>query len=90
MRIDAYNSIGQIYKSNSTKKSTAKSFGVKGDRLELSQIGKDFQAAKAAVAMAPDIRQDLVNDIKSRMDAGTYNVSDSDFAQKLAEKFLGE
>ena len=40
--------------------------------------------------MAPDIRQELVNDIKSRMDAGTYNVSDSDFAQKLAEKFLGE
>ena len=42
--------------------------------------------AKAAVAAAPDVRTDLVNDIKTRMQNGTYDVS----MEMLADKLLAE
>ena len=50
--------------------------------IKLSQAGKDYQVAKGAVKEAPDIRMDLVNDIKERLANGTYNVSDEDLADK--------
>lgn len=87
MRIDAYNQISQIYQA--TKKPTVtKKANVSGtDKVEISQFGKDYQIAKQAVAAAPDIREDKVAQIKSRIENGTYDVSAEDFAAKLAEKY---
>lgn len=90
MRIDAYNSISQIYKTNSPKKTNKTSSASQVDMFEMSSVGKEYQIAKQAVASASDIRVDRVNDIKSRMEAGNYNVSDDDFASMLVSKFLGE
>ena len=87
MRIDAYNQISQIYQTNK-KQTVNKSNSVYGsDKVEISQFGKDYQIAKQAVAQAPDVRADKVAEIKSQLDAGTYNVSNDDFAAKLAEKY---
>ena len=89
MRIDAYNAINQIQatsklnKMNATQKSTA------ADKVEISQAGREFQIAKKAVAESPDIRIDLVNDIKGRIGDGTYNVTDDDFADKMIQKIFG-
>lgn len=88
MRIDAMNKISQVYKSNSTKniaKAKDRSFA---DTLEISQLGKDYQIAKQAVAKAADIREDKVNDIKQRIEAGTYNTSSEDLADKLLEQYF--
>ncbi|MDD5899612.1 MAG: flagellar biosynthesis anti-sigma factor FlgM [Lachnospiraceae bacterium] len=83
MRIDAINRVSQLYQTNSTKK-VAKATGTeKYDSVQISQMGKDYQVAKAAVAAAPDVRTDLVNDIKSRMQNGTYDVSMEMLADKL-------
>ena len=91
MRIDAYNQIQQIYNTNKIKKteetkSTGRSFT---DQLQLSSAGKDIQTAKQAVKNSPDIRQDLVNSLKEKIDNGTYEVDVDDFAGKLMEKFNG-
>lgn len=88
MRIDAMNKVSQVYKSNSTQsiaKAKDRSFG---DTLEISQMGKDYQIAKQAVAKAADIREDKVNDIKQRIEAGTYNISSEDLADKLLEQYF--
>lgn len=87
MRIDAYNQINQIYKIS--EKVSVKQVGKtsQSDSLELSQLGKDYQIAKKALANTPDIRQDKVDDVKKRMENGTYNVSNDDFAEKLLESF---
>ncbi len=86
MRIDAFNKINEIYKASSVK-NTAKVKGQNfGDMLEISQTGKDYQIAKQIVARTPDIREAKVNDIKSRMEAGTYQVTMDDLAEKLLEK----
>ncbi len=87
MRIDAYNQVNQIYRTNG-KSSVGRSSKVYGsDKVEISQVGKDYHIAKQAVAEASDIREDLVADVKARIEAGTYDVSADDLAAKLAEKY---
>ena len=46
-----------------------------------------MQTAKSALSETPDIRTELVNDIKAQIDAGAYGVSGESFADKLLEKF---
>lgn len=83
MRIDAVNRVSQLYQANSTKKVAKQTKTEKYDSVQISQIGMDYQVAKAAVAAAPDVRTDLVNDIKTRMQNGTYDVSMEMLADKL-------
>ena len=83
MRIDAINRVSQLYQANSTKKVAKANDVAKYDSVQISQMGKDYQVAKAAVAATPDVRTDLVNDIKSRMENGTYDVSMEMLADKL-------
>ena len=89
MRIDAYNSVSQIYNTSKTKKTQTVSSVGATDRFEISQLGKDLQTAKAAVAKAPDVREDVVADVKKRIEDGTYNVSDDAFADVLLAKYFG-
>lgn len=90
MRIDAFQKVSQLYQANKTtkvKKSQTK--GIK-DKVEISQVGKDYQTAKAAVAAAPDIREDKVESIKQRIAAGTYDVSKEELADKLIESYFNQ
>ena len=92
MRIDAYNQIQQIYGVSSVKKTEEKKTTSKTsfkDQLMLSAAGRDSQIAKQAVTNAPDIREELVNPIKERINNGTYDVSAEEFADKLLEKYNG-
>ena len=87
MRVDAFAQIQSMYnlgtKNKQVKTELTKSFS---DQLQISSIGKDLRTAKQAVAASADIREDLVGNIKSKIDAGTYSV-DSD---SLAEKFFAK
>jgi negative regulator of flagellin synthesis FlgM len=90
MRIDAFNSVSQVYKAESTYKTPSASKTYTSDKFEISQTGKDMQTAKAAVEAAPDVREDLVADIKERIANGTYQVSSMDFANKMVENYAPE
>ncbi len=86
MRIDAYNAVSQVYRSNSTpvvkKADNKKSFS---DKLEISQTAKTFKTAKAAVDNAPDIRADKVAQVKAQIEAGSYHISSEAVADKILE-----
>lgn len=87
MRIDAYAQISQLY--NTEKKSRLKSV-VKtsvNDKVEISQLGRDYQVAKKAVADTSDVREDLVAKYKSKIQSDEYEVSGSDFANKVIESY---
>ena len=86
MRIDAINRVSQLYQANSTKRVVKATDTAKYDSVQISQMGKDYQVAKAAVAATPDVRTDLVADIKSRIQNGTYDVT----MDMLADKLLAE
>lgn len=87
MRIEAYTQVQQLYQ---TKKASKPQAGAKTgfmDQLQLSSVGKDIQTAKAAVAKASDIREDLVNPIKEQIKNGTYEVDTDSFADKLFARY---
>lgn len=89
MRIDAYSQIQNLYNvSRPASKSNAPAATADfKDKLNISGAGKDLQVAKQAVAAAPDIREDKIAALKASYQDNSYNVSSSDFADKILEKF---
>ena len=87
MRIEAYNQVQQIYQSQKVNRSQKTGKVASTDRLQISSFGKDIQTAKAAVAGASDIREDVTAPIKARIQSGTYQVSPKSFAEKLLKKY---
>lgn len=55
------------------------------DKVSLSASVRDLQVAQDAMALAPDIRTDKVQDVRSAIDSGNYKVD----AQQVAEKIIG-
>ena len=90
MRVDAFNKVSQIYQASSLKSSTKTAGSNFQDKLEISQVGKDYQVAKQAVLGISDVREDKVNDIKLRMESGTYNISSQEVADKLVESYFNQ
>jgi negative regulator of flagellin synthesis FlgM len=88
MRIDAYNKISQVYQTNQVTKTTKAAATKSSDQLEISRTGKDYQVAKQAVANTPDMRTDKINDIKSRIASGNYNISVEEVAKKLVDSYF--
>ena len=87
MRIEAYTQVQQIYQSQKMSKSQKAGGAAKSDKVQISSFGKDIQAAKAAVAESPDIREELTAPIKAKIQSGTYEVSNESFAEKLLKKY---
>ena len=77
MRIDAYNAVSQIYKTSSYSKN---------NKVVTNKKAKLYQVAKSAVASTSDVRMDMVNDVKARIQAGTYNISSEDVADKILDR----
>ena len=84
MRIDAYNAVSQIYKTSSYNKVVTNK--KENDKYEISDTAKLYQVAKSAVASTSDVRMDMVNDVKARIQAGTYNISSEDVADKILDR----
>ena len=88
MRIEAYNQVAQLYKTNKqTSTRAAGSAGMGRDGVQISSFGRDYQIAKKAVAEASDIREDKVAEMKTKLESNDYQVDTGDFASKLLEKY---
>lgn len=88
MRVEAYTQVQQIYNSSkkAVKAPAAPSVG-KSDQIQISSIGKDFQAAKAAVNASSDVREDVIAPLKAAVQNGSYYVSGESFAEKLLQRY---
>ncbi len=87
MRIEAYTQVQQIYQSQKVNRSQKTSGPAQTDKVQISSFGKDIQTAKAALASAPDVREDVIAPIKARIQDGTYAVETGSFAEKLLAKY---
>lgn len=88
MRIEAYTQFQQVYNTRKTNRSTASdSVGAAKEQLQISSKGKDLQTVKTALENVPDIREELTESVKSRIQNGTYNVDNNSFAAKLLERY---
>ena len=89
MRINGLNNVNNVYKNNKASKAYgASSVSSSKDTLAISDFAKELQVAKQAVDHAPDVRQARVNEIKEQMEAGKYNVTASQLADKLLNKYF--
>ncbi len=87
MRVEAYNKINQIYQTKQQSRTSGSVRTEARDELCISSTGKDYQAARQALASVPDIREDRVRELKAEVDAGTYHVSADSFAAKVIAKY---
>lgn len=87
MRIEAYNQVQQLYQTKKVNKTRQTGSAALTDQLQISSTGKDFQTARAAVAGAADIREELTASIKEQVQNGTYSVDNATFAEKLLKKY---
>ncbi len=55
------------------------------DRIELSVRGREIQHLDSLILSTPDIREAKVEQVRSAIENGTYNVK----AEKIADKILG-
>ncbi|HNS54676.1 MAG TPA: flagellar biosynthesis anti-sigma factor FlgM, partial [Syntrophales bacterium] len=56
------------------------------EKVNLSTTAKDVQNLKNAVSSLPDVREDMVRNLREQIEKGTYKVD----AEKVAEKMVGE
>lgn len=87
MRIEAYNQVQQLYKSQKVNKSQNATKMAPSAQLQISRSGMDYQIAKTAVSNSPDVREELVAPIRERVQNGTYAVETASFAEKLLQKY---
>ena len=84
MRINGASNIGNVYNAKKTNKTYNNQSSNKAkDDVSFSSVAKDLVVAKKSVDAIPDVRMDKVNDIKSQIEAGQYNISASQVADKL-------
>ena len=88
MRINSFDKVSQLYKTNSSNKAQKSSAYGGSDQVQISQIGKDFHVAKAAVKNSSDIRTEKVDAIKKQIEQGTYQISNKDVADKVVDRFF--
>ncbi|WAM30854.1 flagellar biosynthesis anti-sigma factor FlgM [Caldicellulosiruptor naganoensis] len=88
MRIEDRMRIFQLYSSSTRVNKVEKKQDVRNaDKLEISSEARDFQAILNAIKSTPDIREEKVNEIKSKIESGTYNVSAKDVVEKLIREY---
>ena len=87
MRIEAYTQVQQVYQSQKASKVQKSNSVSQKDNLQISSFGRDIQTAKAALAQAPDVREEVTAPIKAKIQNGTYSVSNESFAEKLLKKY---
>ncbi len=87
MRIEAYTQVQQVYQGKKVSQTQKTSSTAHMDQVQISSFGKEIQAAKAALAGSPDVREELTAPIKAQVQNGTYSVDNAAFAEKLIKKY---
>lgn len=87
MRIESYTQVQQLYQTKKVSRTQTAGSASRSDEVQISSFGKEIQAAKAAVAGSPDIREDMTAPVKAQIQNGTYSVDNETFAEKLLQKY---
>ncbi|OON99218.1 MAG: flagellar biosynthesis anti-sigma factor FlgM [Epulopiscium sp. Nele67-Bin004] len=85
MRIGSIDSISQIYQTQTGAIGKPQSVQ-KQDEVQVSDEALMRGIAYRAAKDTPDVRMDLVNDIKNQIQNGTYDVSARDVSEKIVNQ----
>lgn len=87
MRIDSikFNNIENVYKTK--KQGQEPVANNKSDSIQISDLGKYLNEVSNN---KDEINIDKINDIKKRIENGTYSVDSKELAKKIIEKMKGD
>lgn len=71
-------------------KTSSSSESAGSDSVTLSSGAKDAASVKEAVSNAPEIRVELVHELKVKIESGQYNVSGKDVAEKIIQTAIDD
>lgn len=71
------------YKKQVAKADNVKSPSMAKDRIEISSSAKQFQVAFAAIKNTPEIRTNLVEELKAKVQSGEYRVAAEDIVDAM-------
>jgi negative regulator of flagellin synthesis FlgM len=82
--------VGGVYdkQKNLNKVEPTSALSGKKDVVSISNHAKDFQTVMKTLREIPDIRQDKVNDLAEKYQAGNYDVSGKDTADRVIKSIL--
>jgi len=87
--IEGYRQVahGQVQRPDKeAKESALQQTRTAADDVDLSSRARQYQKLKKTVMEAPDIRSDKVEDIRARIEAGTYNVRGEQVASGIVKE----
>jgi negative regulator of flagellin synthesis FlgM len=58
------------------------------DEVRLSEFSQDIQKIEAGLKSIQDVREERVRELKARIQAGTYDVSGKDIAEKMIDRIV--
>lgn len=89
MKLTGVTSVYTAYQSsNSVSKQKNQTTETQKDTVAISSEARTFQMAMRALNNAPDVRSEIVDPLKARIDSGTYNVSNEDLADSMVDRFF--
>ena len=87
MRVAGVNSAYGVYSTSKTANGKKADVNQKAeaskDLISLSESAEDYQSVRNALQNVPDFRADTVSRIKAQIDAGLYQVSASEVADRI-------
>lgn len=78
----------KIEKMNSESGSKVKFSVTSEEKVNLSTTARDIQQLQEAIRQLPEIREDKVQELKNRIDAGKYNVNGAKVAESMVRESL--
>lgn len=77
---------GQLYQSQQKQAKESKiSRGIQADKIEISSEAKKIKEFVKKTSSLPDIRSDVVEGLKQKIDKGQYKVTSEDIAKSMLE-----
>ena len=58
------------------------------EKVSLSSTARDIQQVEKAIEKLPDVREEKVQELKNRIELGTYDVSGEEIAGKMLDETL--
>jgi len=58
--------------------------------VNLSTVSKDVRTARVIIASEPDVRENMVSELKQKIESGKYGIDHKAVADKIVDSFLDE
>lgn len=82
-----FSNIDNVYKTKKMENENINNKNNKSDSVQISDLGKYLNKVNTN---KEDVNMDKVNDIKKRIENGTYSVDSKALAKKIIEKMEGD